>query len=458
MSKKVILPIFILVFFLAGCASGSPTAPVPSTASGTEDVVAATPQPRPTFLPPTPTETATALPTLVPTATATPILWPSTPITLENAGEVKEISRWGRGSVWRTFYTKTDEALVLTSLGLYIYQVEPVTLLAQIDLVDGFVVSADEKWLAVSKTDGMVEIWDLNAKLLFQSIEHATPQSILDRMAKRELEEKYVAGMAFAPGSDEIAIGYMDGSVALWKIGQESPYTTIKNEYFALGPDDSTAEFLMKYAPDGKSLVIARAPIFTTYTRLTFWAIPDGTLISVSEPARFVLVPDLNFDPEMRQIIAIEDDQSFAILSFWDTQTGKRVARINTALAVIYTDSMELVSGGEQIRLQGRDSLGNQYQQLWSIPDGKPLENTKLPELPRDEREIRFQDALLARLYPLMGSKRAKIDGLEGKNGQFCISPGNRDVRKKIFTQNSCRTVARASEKVGSFFSYQAVR
>jgi WD40 repeat protein len=395
MSKKVIVSIFILIFLLAGCASGSQDEQVPPTASGTEDVLTSTPQPSPTLPPPTPTGTATALPTAVPTATITPVPWPSNPISLDNVGEMQEVSRWGRGSIWRTYYTKTDEALVLTSLGLYIYQVEPLMLLAQIDLVDDFVVSADEKWLAVSKTDNRVEIWDLDAKALSQHIEHAAPQSILDRMEKRKLEEKYVVGMAFAPDSTEIAIGYMEGVVNLWKLGQDAPYASLKNEYFALGPEDYTAELLMKYGPDGKSLVIARTPIFTTYTRLTFWTIPDGTLISVSEPARFIRIPDLNFAPETGQILALEDDQSFKILSFWDTRTGKRIARINTALAVIDTDSMELVSNGEQIRLQGRDSLDNPYQQSWSISDGKPLENTKLTELPQNERQIKFQGALL---------------------------------------------------------------
>jgi hypothetical protein len=391
-AKKSLFPMIILAFFLAACASGQPETQVPVLAPLVESAES---EPSPTLPPSTPTEMATNVPTVAPTATATSIPWPSNPISLDNVGEIQEINRWGRGSVWRTYYTKTDEALVLTSLGLYIYQVEPLTLLAQIDLVDDFIVSTDEKWLAVSKTDSRIEIWDLDAKALSQRIEHATPPTILDRMEKRKLEEKYVIGMAFAPDSTEIAIGYVEGVVDLWKLGQDAPYASLKNEYFALGPEDYTVELLMKYGPDGKSLVIARAPIFTTYTRLTFWMIPDGTLISVSELARFIRIPDLNFAPETGQILALEDDQSFKILSFWDTRTGKRIARINTALAVIDTDSLELVSNGEQIRLQGRDSLDNPYQQFWSILDGKPLENTKLAELPQNERQIKFQAALL---------------------------------------------------------------
>ncbi|MBI4762573.1 MAG: WD40 repeat domain-containing protein [Chloroflexota bacterium] len=393
MVKKALFSIVILALFMAACASINPETQASVITPLAEPVKT---EPNPTLPPSTsiPTEAATIAPTVVPTVTATSIPWASTPLGLDNANQIKEITRWGLGSVWRTYYTKANQALVLTSLGLYIYQVEPVTLLVQIDLVDDFVVSPDEKWLVVSK-DSTVEIWDLSAKALYQRIERAMPQAILDRMEKHKLEKKYVAGMAIAPDSTEIAIGYIEGVVDLWKIGQDTPYASLNSEYFALGPEDYTLTFLMKYAPDGKSLAIARAPIFTTYTRLTFWMIPDGTLITISEPARFVGVPDLNFAPEMAQIITIEEEESFKILGIWDALTGKRLAKIKTGLAVIYTESMELASNGEQIHLMGRDSLDNLYQQSWSIPDGKRIENTKLTELPQNERETKFQSVLL---------------------------------------------------------------
>jgi WD40 repeat protein len=394
MSKKVIVSIFILIFLLAGCASGSPDAQEPVIDSGTEDVLTATPQPSPTLPPPTSTGTATALPTAVPTATITPIPWPAAPITLENAGDVQEVSRWGRGAVERIQYLETNEAIIFTALGLYLYQVEPVALLAQIDEVNDFVVSDDEKWLAASKVDGRVEVWSLETKTSTQSIERILPESVLARIEKGELINRHVIGMAFSPDSSEIAIGYLDGLVDLWRLGEEAAYATLQNDYLALGPDDFAMWFLMKYSPDGKSLVVSRLPIFTTFSRLTFWSIPDGTLISVSQPARFLQLPSVNYRPDSSEIIVVESDQSFQILSLWDAQTGANVTKINTGLAVIEPGSLELLSNGEQLRLQGWDALQNYYQQVWQLPDGRKVESLRIQEIPPDEKRLAFEKEL----------------------------------------------------------------
>lgn len=69
----------------------------------------------------TSTPTPTVLPPETPVPSPTPIKWPIEPITAENAGSLKEINRWGRGSVIRIqkLDNKQDEYLVLTPLGLY---------------------------------------------------------------------------------------------------------------------------------------------------------------------------------------------------------------------------------------------------------------------------------------------------------------------------------------------------
>jgi WD40 repeat protein len=395
MVKKLIFPVFIMAFFLASCASGTPDAQVSLPISGTEDVVAITPQPSLTVPLPTLTATATALPTIVPTATVTPVFWPSTPITLENVGDIQEVNRWGRGTVERSHYLKTNEAIILTPLGLYLYQVEPIALLAQIDDVNHFIVSDDEKWLAVSKVDGAVEVWSLETKTAVKSIERTLPQNILARIEKRELVNRHVIGMAFSPDASEIAIGYLDGLVDLWRIEEETSYVTLQNDYLALGPDDFAMWFLIKYSPDGKSLVVSRLPIFTTFSRLTFWSIPDGTLISASPPARFTEIPSVKYGPDSSEIIVIESNQSFQILGLWDAQTGTNISKINTGLAVIEPGSLELLSNGEQLRLRGRDSLQNYYQQVWQLSDGKEIESLKIEEISSDEKRLSFEKELL---------------------------------------------------------------
>jgi WD40 repeat protein len=391
-AQKMVFPFLILAFLVASCVPGSTDAQAFPT---TEDISIAIPQPSSTMLLPTPTETATALPTVVPTATVAPVFWPSTPITLENAGDIQEVNRWGRGAVEGSQYLKTNEAIILTPLGLYLYQVEPIDLLAQIDDVNHFVVSDDEKWLAVSKVDGAVEVWSLETKTAVKSIERTLPPNILTRIEKRELINRHVIGMAFSPDSSEIAIGYLDGLVDLWRFSEDAPYATLRNDYLTLGPDDFAMWFLIKYSPDGKSLVVARRPIFTTFSRLTFWNIPDGTLISVSQPARFMEIPNVNYGPDSSEIIVIESNQSFQILGLWDARTGNNIIKINTSLAVIEPGSLELLSDGEQIGLRGQDSLKNYYRQVWQLSNGKEIESLKIEEIFPNEMRLSFQRELL---------------------------------------------------------------
>ena len=110
-----------------------------------------------TSLPATATTSPTPAPTLTPEATPvpspTPIPWPSQPITAENAKELKEINRWGRGSPLQIQLLRGDNErfLVLTDFGVYLYQTAPLSdQLAFIPDVNSFYLSQDEQFLAVS--------------------------------------------------------------------------------------------------------------------------------------------------------------------------------------------------------------------------------------------------------------------------------------------------------------------
>ena len=107
-------------------------------------------------------------PTLVPENTpvpsSTPMPWPSQPITKDNATEIHEIFRWGRGSVEqiKKLNRNKSEFLVLTPLGVYLYQTTPPEILTFIPDVDEFILSPDEHWLAISLKNGNVQIWGMD--------------------------------------------------------------------------------------------------------------------------------------------------------------------------------------------------------------------------------------------------------------------------------------------------------
>ncbi len=114
-------------------------------------------------------ETSTPAPTKAPVDTAiptpTPTQWPVQPITSDNAGSLREIKSWGRGSVMqiRKLDHKQGEYLVLTPPGLYWYGSTSPFVLAFLPEVDDFTLSPDGRWLAASRRNGDVEIWDTDS-------------------------------------------------------------------------------------------------------------------------------------------------------------------------------------------------------------------------------------------------------------------------------------------------------
>ena len=118
--------------------------------------------PTSTNVPATATEFASPEPTLAPTDTPvpspTPIPWPSQPITEENAKDMQEINRWGRGSPLeiRRLQRSDEEFLLLTNFGVYLYQTTSPYVLTFIPDVSEFWLSQDEHLLAVGMKNGDV--------------------------------------------------------------------------------------------------------------------------------------------------------------------------------------------------------------------------------------------------------------------------------------------------------------
>jgi WD40 repeat protein len=214
--------------------------------------------------------------------------WPSQPITKDNAAELQEINRWGRGSVQqiKKVNRNKNEFLVLTPLGVYLYQTTPPYILTFIPDVDEFLLSSDEHWLAVSLKNGDVEIWSMDEMSLKQTVSHSFPEDIVNKIEEHTLLPYYVGGMTFSPNASEIAIGYIDGTVELWRIGESDPYAVLRHDAFSLWQTDLSLVFQLRYSPDGKTLAVFKFEPNTNANRLTLWSIPEGKLISVSEAGR----------------------------------------------------------------------------------------------------------------------------------------------------------------------------
>ena len=342
---------------------------------------------------PSPPPTKVPVDTAVPTPTIT--RGPVRPITADNVASIREINSWGRGSVMqiRKLDHKQGEHLVLTPPGLYWYGSTSPFVLSFIPDVNGFVLSADERLLAVSRKNGEVEIWDTDSISLKQSISHVFPEEILQRIENKEILPFYVGGMAFSPDGSQMTIGYADGKIELWRMGDSAPYATLQHDALALWKTDIGLLFQLSFSPDGKVLTAFKFAPYINANRLTFWSIPEGELLSVSDAGRYYLIPETAYLPDGKTMLVLVRDDSYLRINLWDIQTGRMVNDFETGLSKI--NSTELAAAGDRLTVHGSDTQGNEYRQAWTLPGGERVESEKLAQLPKDDELSRFKDFLL---------------------------------------------------------------
>jgi len=343
------------------------------------------------------TKTSTPTPTKGPvdTAVPTPTKWPGQKITSASVGSLREINSWGRGSIMQIqkLDNKQREYLVLTPRGLYWYGSTSPFLLTFISNVDDFVLSPDGRWLAVSKKNGDVEIWDTDSLSLKQSISHVFPEDVVQRIKNKEILPFYVGGMAFAPDGSQMAVGYVDGKIELWRMGEPAPYATFQHDALALWKTDIGLLFQLSFSPDSKILTAFKFAPNINANRLTFWSIPEAKLISVSDAGRYYELPKAPYLQDGKTMIVFVKDDSYLRINLWDIGTGKRINDFDTGLFRI--DSTELTPGRDQLTVYGSDTQENNYRQVWALPNGELVESEKLDQLSEDEDLSRFMEFLL---------------------------------------------------------------
>jgi WD40 repeat protein len=371
---------------VSSCFSQPSNTPEQTIVSTSTKVPAAAPE----FASPEPTLT----PTETPIPSLTPILWPSQPITEGNASEIKEINRWGHGSPleFRKLQRSAEEFLVLTSFGVHLYQTTPPYELAFIPDVSEFWLSQDEHLLATGMKNGDVQVWNMDDMSLKQKFVHSFPEEIVKKIEDEHLLPFYVGGIAFSPDNSEIAVGYADGAVALYRLGENDPYLTLRHDSFSLWQTDVGLVFQLSYSPDGKTLVVFKYEPYVNANRLTFWSLPDGELIFVSEAGRFYEFAEPAYLPDGQTLLVFSRHDSYLYLTTRDIQTGEQLSRFDTDLVEII--STELTADGDQITIYGRDAWWTYFRQVRSLPEGDWIENEKVEEYPDQEYYTRIDKFL----------------------------------------------------------------
>lgn len=156
------------------------------------------------------TESGAAM-TLTPTATgfqppATPVPHSSNAITAENASEMVELARLGRGTLNQMTFSPDGQTLaVASSLGIWLYNVEnpetPKLIVEDTGQVHGVAWSPDSSTLASAHADGTIRLWD-------------TPGG--DERGIWRGHTDAVWAVAWSPDGTQLASGSGDETVRVW--------------------------------------------------------------------------------------------------------------------------------------------------------------------------------------------------------------------------------------------------
>ncbi len=202
---------------------------------------------------PLPTATATSTATAIPTATATPTSTPTPrlPVAVgtalpegpaglspDNADQIIELARWGRGIIEDIAYSPDGKAIALASAsGIVLIGSDSLKELSSIESespATSLAFSADGALIAAGLEDGKVALWDVNTRELLRSLSGPA---------------KPISSVSFSPDGRLLAGGSTDGTANVWQVSDGALQQTFKSH--------SRAITAVAFAPDGGSLFSA---------------------------------------------------------------------------------------------------------------------------------------------------------------------------------------------------------
>ena len=195
----------------------------------------------PSLIPPSPTVALwTGIGTPMPVAQAV--------ISPDNAAQIQELGRWGKGSIKNAHYSSDGKQLIVaTAFGVYFYDAETAQLLqffqAREELT-AFSLSDDEKLLAIGyKWPGSIDVFEVDTGNLLLTID----------------TEHTVWSLIFAPDQKSLIANIWYNGVKRWRIPDGVPLDT--------NPSDAA---IFNLAKDGKTSVT------TMDEQVQLWQLVDG--------------------------------------------------------------------------------------------------------------------------------------------------------------------------------------
>ncbi|MCL7454245.1 MAG: WD40 repeat domain-containing protein [Anaerolineae bacterium] len=277
--------------------------------------------------------TAGATPHAPATATAQPGA-----ITISNAGEVVELSRWGRGWVRELIYAPDGHELALvTSLGLYIHDAGTLALLRSVK-GEGwdYAVAFSPDWTAMAWASG-------SELLLLDASDGTVIRSFAGEPGRLGTpmfspDGRLLATIRFPPGEEVYT-----GAVELWRVADGA----LLNRWACDGSH-------VAFAADGESLAT-----WYTMTGIRLWRVPGGELLRHIEG----WVDDVAFSPD-GQFMA---QASMQVVRLWQIDGWSHAFDLESGLSNLR--AIAFSPDGARLAAVSGDGKGK----VWQVADGQEL-------------------------------------------------------------------------------------
>jgi WD40 repeat protein len=190
----------------------------------------------------TPTGTHTPFPTSTPTTTPYP--QPEAVFSPENADQIRQLTRLGKGKVNALSYSPDGNYLAVgTSIGVVLYDTHTwsETLIDIEDRVDTLEFAPKGDILAVGLNNGTVQLLQvpggtLARTFVYNTVAPLNVEKIYDRGNYQGIRYQRNAGetervLAFSSDGEYLAAGGWDGTVRLWQVADGTLLKTIHGEF-----------------------------------------------------------------------------------------------------------------------------------------------------------------------------------------------------------------------------------
>ena len=372
--------ILVSLIYLAACTVSKPvddashlSGETGTQASSIVTLLPITPTPLPSETPaPFPTAATTPYPTSTPTWSSsllevlpTPLAYDGTPIpdsmaviSPENASQVVEIARLGKGSIEQVFYTPDDTLLIVgTSRAVYVFDARTLTEIRHLETnaTERIVLAPNGVVLAIGLQDGGLWLYEITTG---EVIRHWRGHS------------NGIVALSFSSDSQMLASGAYDDTARLWRVDDGALLYTLDCHTSCLGELERLA-----LSADGQTLITVTYEEYDSYGHVYLWSLLDGRLIQEIEEAR-----SLTFSQNKQVMAAIIMGGDIRV---WRMNNGQEIYTLSREVQTSFEDpdaASLAFSPDARFLAVGRSFEVQPETEVWRLSDGALLHVFQVPD------------------------------------------------------------------------------